>query len=380
MFLFATFALTFSSNKYGSLDFSAIPNLISQLVNNKPVDISTVISPNTSSIASSQVSSSESVSSEVAVTHQDVDAYIADFAFKKGFDVFKKYSSSFKTITPVWFTLDPKQKDGLATKAATNDKTLIAYCKTNNIDLIPSISSFVYEDFSKILNDPTKLEAHTSAIVNYAVKNSYAGIDMDYENVEEGMKDQYEAFMTDLSGRLKKENKKLVITVLSKDFITENSTPTRRNQDWVFLSTLADTIRIMVYDYTTPIKKSYAVTPIFWMEDVARYAESKIPKEKISIGLPEYGYRYDQDGNKTPITYTDILAYRKKSGLVSDVLDSETGEKLLTYKENGKTYEAWYTDYEVDKKRRDLLMSIGIGKIFYWRLGDEDTRIFSDNK
>lgn len=336
-------------------------------------------SDSTSSQSSSSISSSISSSKGPefpATTKLNTEVYIADFAYKSGVDVLKRNKDKFVTVSPVWFSVDPKQADGLATRSSTNDKDLISFTKKNNIKLIPSIAQFYFEDLSKIFNNKEQLSKHIDSIVNRVVKNNYDGIDLDYENIKEGEKALYEDFVSRLYSKLNEIDKVLVVTVLAKDKVTQNGSPTRINQDWKFLSENSDLIRIMVYDYRSPIKNSYAVTPLFFLEDVIEYAQSVIPNDKISIGLPNYGYRYIDDSNKQAITYKNILTFRKNKSLVSDELDPETSEKKLTYMTDNKTNEAWYTDAEVNKIRTDLIKKMGIKNIFFWRLGDEDEKIY----
>ena len=60
-------------------------------------------------------------------------------------------------------------------------------------------------------------------------------------------------------------------------------------------------------------------------------------------------------------------------------MDVVNKEKIITYEVSGKTITAYYTDVEVDNERRNLLKNMGITKMFYWRLGDEDTQIYTQN-
>jgi spore germination protein YaaH len=134
----------------------------------------------------------------------------------------------------------------------------------------------------------------------------------------------------------------------------------------------------MVYDYQNLEKQIYNISPIKEIEDVVKYAQAKIPNEKINIGLPLYAYSY-LDGKKTALTYSDIKNIRAKQKVISDEMDIVNKEKIITYEANGKTIIAYYTDAEVDNERRNLLKNMGITKMFYWRLGDEDTQIYTQN-
>jgi spore germination protein YaaH len=150
--------------------------------------------------------------------------------------------------------------------------------------------------------------------------NSYAGIDLDYENIAEEDKANFQIFVTSLHEKLQKDNKKLIVTVLAKDFTNENGSPTRRAQDWKFLGENADQVRIMVYDYQNIEKQIYNISPIKEIEDVVKYAQAKIPNEKISIGLPLYAYSYLD--SKNSLTYKDIKIL-EQTKVVSDLVNKK---------------------------------------------------------
>jgi len=377
--------LSLSDPKAQNIDKEKLVNQIMDSIKNESLDnVSNVnISSSSSTSTTSSVEGAEDSYQTLTpnidpTTVLEVTGYIADFAFKPGLTTLKSNLGSFNAVSPVWYSLDPKVATGLSKRSTAANKELLTLAKKNSIEVIPSIAQFEYPDLSVVLNDEKKRNAHINEIVKVVTANSYAGIDLDYENIAEEDKANFQIFVTSLHEKLQKDNKKLIVTVLAKDFTNENGSPTRRAQDWKFLGENADQVRIMVYDYQNIEKQIYNISPIKEIEDVIKYAQAKIPNEKISIGLPLYAYSY-LDGKKTALTYKDILNIRTKQKVISDEMDLVNKEKIITYEANGKTIIAYYTDAEVDNERRNLLKNMGITKMFYWRLGDEDTQIYTQN-
>ncbi|PJZ52700.1 glycosyl hydrolase family 18 protein [Leptospira adleri] len=182
--------------------------------------------------------------------------------------------------------------------------------------IIPTI--FRWEnDFEKIsdvigLNGNTKIrDYHIGQILKEIEKYDYDGIDIDYEGMTCEKKESFESFLTLLSGELKKKNKLLSVAIHPKTSAEEKSEyackglkkpisvdfyEAYRGQlthDYEFLGKVADKVKIMAYELY-PRKNAFPgpgpQAPSWWIEKILEYSTKRIPKEKLYMAIPTYGY------------------------------------------------------------------------------------------
>jgi spore germination protein YaaH len=222
-----------------------------------------------------------------------------------------------------------------------------------------------------MLNDPAKQQAHIAAILDLLDENGYDGIDIDYEGFMNGYnRDVYAQFITNLSAALKAKHKTLGIAV--EAFNTQ--------QNWEAFGKAVDRFEIMGYDYhaakTTDVGP---IGPASWLKDVVDYAATRVPKEKIVLGLGTYGYSWISDGSQyvsTAVSYDDALNIAKDTG--STISHDADGTPNFAYDRGyGQRY-LYFEDAQSTKPKLQLAEDSGIAGVAFWRLGTEDPSIWND--
>src|SRR5581483_195793 len=131
---------------------------------------------------------------------------------------------------------------------------------------------------------------------------AFDGIDIDYEAVPAASRDDFTAFLTTLAEKLHAAGKLLSVTVHAKT----SDRPTWAGpgaEDWPAIGRVADTVKIMCYDYSWKGSPPGPIAPLDWIDAVATYAQSAIPNDKIMIGLPWYGYNWSASSATTSVSY-----------------------------------------------------------------------------
>ncbi|KAA6430339.1 hypothetical protein FEM33_25365 [Dyadobacter flavalbus] len=179
-----------------------------------------------------------------------------------------------------------------------NLKAMAELAHSRNVKIMASIggggaphyypSFLTGEKKAKLIND----------LVNLAVNNNLDGIDVDLEGAL--IDANYENFVVDLAASLKQKNKQITaaIATVYKDQFTDKA--------------LAqfDFVNIMSYDRTGPWRpeKPGPHSPYEMAEEDLDYwlSTRKIPKEKLTLGVPFYGYGF---GGTAPesISFKNIL-------------------------------------------------------------------------
>ncbi|MCO5947501.1 glycosyl hydrolase family 18 protein [Mucilaginibacter flavidus] len=151
--------------------------------------------------------------------------------------------------------------------------------------------------YSKLLSDTLRNVLITN-LVNLAVKYNLDGIDVDLEG--ERIDNNYEAFVTGLSASLKPKSKLITSAVATayKSRYTDKSLA------------VYDFINIMSYDKTGPWRPQDAGPHAPYdmaVADLDYWTNTRhIAKDKLSLGLPFYGYGFGT-GAPTDINFKNLL-------------------------------------------------------------------------
>lgn len=305
-----------------------------------------------------------------------ISAWIVYWDLSRGIETVVGNKEIFNSASPVWYAVN---SDGtLALKTTARNNKLRDEFQQNNIKIIPTIADFNANNLSLILNSSTKRTQHINNIVNEVITYDYDGIDIDYEDIRSTDREMFTLFVKELSEQIHSYNKLLTIVVEPKTDSPEYANyATRQAQDWVEIAKYADEIRIMGYDYQHSYHTSAGpISSIEWLETILIYATEtlKIPKEKIVLALPLYGYNWDNTGNTKTIavTWEDIQKIKTNNPNHTEVLDELSKENHLIY----GTRHVWYQDSISIKYRFELARKYKIKGVIFWRLGGENPNVW----
>jgi spore germination protein YaaH len=214
-------------------------------------------------------------------------------------------------------------------------------------------------------------EAHAAAIAQLAAVNAFDGIDIDYERVPTSSRANFTAFIATLAQKLHAANKKLSVTVYAKTSDADNWNGPGA-EDWTALAGLADEIKIMAYDYSWPGSAPGPIAPLDWLDQVASYAQSTIPNDKIMIGLPFYGYDWS-GGSARGVSYAAAMQGAQSQGAA--ITRDANGEATYSYS-GGVVYFQDATSYQ---RKVQMLQQKHpqIGGFAHWAAGQEDPAIWN---
>lgn len=122
------------------------------------------------------------------------------------------------------------------------------------------------------------------------------------------------------------------------------------------------------YTYGPPM----AVAPINMVRRVVDYAVSAIPREKISLGIPNYGYDwplpYVRGTTKAEsINYHEAIQRAIDFG-VEIQFDETAKSPYFRYWQYGILHEVWFEDVRSLKAKYDLIKEYGLTGAGFWQL------------
>lgn len=172
-------------------------------------------------------------------------------------------------------------------KAPLGLAAVVKRAHSKNVKVLMSIAGGSPPAYLKEMLVPGKRAALVTGLVEFAENFKLDGIDVDLEG--DFIDGNYDAFVAELSGRLKPAGKLLTAAVAtwSGDRISDQTLA------------LYDIINIMSYDQTGPWNKTKAGPHSTYEAALADFdywnLTRKIPAQVLCLGLPFYGYGFGPD-------------------------------------------------------------------------------------
>lgn len=208
----------------------------------------------------------------------------------------------FKKLTHVnLYFLNPDSL-GYFTRDLSGLKGFIDKAHRKNVKVLFSIAGGGTHPYYHDLLKEDKRVFFIGNLMEQVLKYNVDGIDVDIEGSD--IDENYEAFVTELAIALKQQNKLITsaVAVYYKDQLTDHALAAY------------DFLNIMVYDWTgpwRPDKPGHHSTYDDAVEDLEYFGNIRnIPKEKLVLGVPFYGYGFASDASvpvKT-MNYRQIIA------------------------------------------------------------------------
>lgn len=260
---------------------------------------------------------------------------------------------SLRVISP--FSYEVRQNGAIHDAMKLGDESWLSLMEIAGSKDIKVVPTFSWQDGAAIyavLSSSTARQAHIDAIVSLVDENDFDGVDIDYENKTAETNIYFSRFLTELSKEMHARKKTLSCTIeprtpASSRFVTVPKTLEYAN-DFKVLNRVCDEVRIMAYgqgrvDLKLNKKKSVSgalYSPIAdkeWVEKVVNEALRTINRNKIVLGLANFGYEYEitkDDGvvsynNVQSLTYADALALASSTN--SLFVRNNAGEIGFTY-------------------------------------------------
>lgn len=232
---------------------------------------------------------------------------------------------------------------------------------------------FKTEVASAIFNNPELQTKVLTEAIRIMDEKGYQGLDIDFEYIGGENRQGYNNFLKEARELTSEKGYKLSTAVAPK--ISDNQPGTLyEGHDYSFHGNILDYIFLMTYEWGWVGGPPRAVAPINEVEKVLQYAMTRIPKEKIMMGIPLYGYDWtlpyvEGESLAKTISYTDAIALANKYQ-VEIKFDEEAMSPYFNYKDSeGNFHEVWFEDPRSIQAKFDLVKDSGIRGFFYWVLG-----------
>lgn len=228
---------------------------------------------------------------------------------------------------------------------------------------------FSTEALSGILADGELTEKLISGIVNEVKNKNYYGVNMDMEYIAPDDRERYNVMLRELARRLREAGYILTVALAPKISVDQQGL-LYESHDYAAQGEIADYVIIMTYEWGYTYGPPLAVSPINEVRRVLDYAVTEIPREKILMGMPNYGYDWTLPymrgtaARSVGLTEATELAQRYGSEIRFDEASQTPYFNYTTA--DGERHVVWFDDPKSILAKLRLIEEYGIAGASWW--------------
>lgn len=288
-------------------------------------------------------------------------------------------------IAPFYFRIQQNGKgiEKWNDTTTTQIKNTVVLAHNKNIKVLALVHNLLYGDSEiskqaahQVLKDAGSRKRFTAQALKLVTGYGFDGINLDIENIYPSDKNNLGALVHELKNTFSEANLMVTVCVPPKtlDFSQDQW---GQNFDYREIGKWADRVIVMAYDQHGYSTGPGPIASLPWVRDVISYSTSVIPKNKILLGVPAYGFDWteDQVGHRY-LSYQSAMETAKEAGTVP-VFNRSEHSPHFDYQINGVKHHVWFEDTRSFKDKVSLAKQWGLQGIAIWRLGMEDPGIWN---
>lgn len=141
---------------------------------------------------------------------------------------------------------------------------------------------------ARVLSDEALSETVINNVAETVRSKGYGGVDVDFEYIPAEYAESYAAFVTRINETLGDDY--TVLVSLAPKYSADQPGLLYGGHNYRLLGEAADKALLMTYEWGFTYGPPLPVSPINEVRRVIDYAVTEIPRDKIFIGVPNYGY------------------------------------------------------------------------------------------
>ncbi|MBR1738576.1 MAG: LysM peptidoglycan-binding domain-containing protein [Firmicutes bacterium] len=269
-------------------------------------------------------------------------------------------------FTPEGELIEPETEERLQTVLDSNVKPIML------ISTLTSEGGFSNELANKILNDPSSQDILIENIVNNIEEKGYYGLDIDFEFVLPEDRESYTEFVRKAKDKLSERGYILIVSLAPKTSSDQKGLLYEAH-DYYAIGQIADYVLIMTYEWGYTYGPPMAVAPINKVIEVLNYAVTQIEREKIFMGVPNYGYDWPMPyvrGETKAQSISNVEAINRAIRYNAEIMFDELSmSPYYEYTdEEGNGHIVWFEDARSIEAKMNLVYRYGFTGISIWNI------------
>ena len=225
----------------------------------------------------------------------------------------------------------------------------------------------------EFLNNPA---AHTKLLescVALMKEKGYTGLDVDFENVPRDAREGLNSFLA--KARVYMHDEGWLLSSAIESMVMDNQSGLIfEGFDYAAQGKYNDFVTLMTYDWGHLTGPPMAVSPINEVRRVIEFAVTRIPREKILMGIPAYGYMWNipwERGTQAVVIQAQggpIIAARNNTNI--EYNETWQSPWFRFTEAGGQQREAWFEDARSLMAKFELVREFGLGGVSYWTVNN----------
>ena len=260
-----------------------------------------------------------------------------------------------------------------------DDRGMITLAKQNSVQPILTLTpfdergQFSNQLISRVINSQESTDNLINNILQTMKDKGYEGIDIDFEFILAEDRDIFTEFVKKMADTMRANGYHTSVALAPKTSATQRGL-LYEGKDYRALGEVADHLLLMTYEWGYTYGPPMAVAPINQVRRVVEYAVTEIPREKLDLGIPNYGYDWTlpyERGMSMAKTLGNVEAVRLAiSQGVEIEFDDLAKSPYFRYIDvnTGREHEVWFEDVRSLQAKFDLIQEFGLRGCGYWQI------------
>ncbi|WP_312701042.1 LysM peptidoglycan-binding domain-containing protein [Sedimentibacter sp.] len=240
------------------------------------------------------------------------------------------------------------------------------------ISTLTEEGTFSNELAHQVLSDPEVTNRLIDNVVNAMKEKGYAGLDIDFEYVLPEDRENFINFVRNMTNRLNEEGF-TVLTALAPKTSADQPGLLYEAHDYPALGDASNKVLLMTYEWGYTYGPAMAVAPVNRVREVLDYAVTEIPRDKIYMGIPNYGYDFTLpyvQGVSRADSLSNVGAVELASQVGANIQYDEEAQSpyFIYFDDQGRQHEVWFEDARSILAKLDLFSEYGFEGVGYWNV------------
>ncbi len=233
---------------------------------------------------------------------------------------------------------------------------------------------FSTELASQVLNNPVARERLIDNILAELIEKDYYGVDFDFEYINRNDRDLYTTLIAETAARVRPEGF-IVTAAIAPKTSAEQPGLLYEGHDYAGIGSVTDLVMLMTYEWGYAYGPPMAVAPLNQVRRVLDFAVTQIPRSKILMGIPNYGYDWTLPfvEGETVAENLSIPEARTRAARVGTVIQYDETAQSPFYEyvdEQGRQHIVWFEDARSIRAKLELVNEYQLAGIGFWTIMD----------
>ncbi len=233
---------------------------------------------------------------------------------------------------------------------------------------------FSTELASQVLNNPAARAQLVENILAELEKKDYYGIDFDFEFINRPDRDLYTGLIAQTAERVRPAGFIVTAPVAPKTSADQPGL-LYGGHDYAGIGSVADLVMLMTYEWGYTFGPPMAVAPIDKVRQVVDFAVTQIPRSKILLGIPNYGYDWtlpfvEGQSMAENISIPEAMARAERVGATIQYDETAQSPYYEYTDAQGRQHIVWYEDARSIRAKLQLVEEYGLAGVGFWTIMD----------